>query len=210
MEYNYEQEYNKVIKETQDILNEAKGQYKQMKDKYNEKTLQIEGKQLVGNTEAKLMALKYKFLVEAKEQLENQRAEILEDRKRERATRTPQDLMLELLMKQDTIQQFEANITLLGGSNCIDMLQSIADKSTFTICKAKLLNAVDESDKLLVQQVKYQDPDLFEIEQALLSVKLEDSRVLDPLLPPTISNVESYITGEDMSNFFFGGDMNVK
>ena len=98
MEYNYEQEYNKVIKETQDILNEAKAQYKQMKEKYNEKTLQIEGKQLVGNTEAKLMALKYKFLVEAKEQLEKQRAEILEDRKRERATRTPQDLMLEMLL----------------------------------------------------------------------------------------------------------------
>ena len=208
MEYNYEQEYNKVIKETQDILNEAKGQYKQMKDKYNEQTLKVEGKQLVGNTEAKLMALKYKFLVEAKEQLENQRAEILEDRKRQRATRTPQDLMLELLMKQDTIQQFEANITLLGGRNCIDILQDIQDQSTFNIAKAKLLNAVDESDKLLVQQVKYQDPDLFSVEQNLLSVKLEDSRVLEPLLPPTVSNVESYITGEDMSNFFFGGDVN--
>ena len=208
MEYNYEQEYNKVIKETQDILNEAKAQYQTMKDKYNEKTLQIESKQLVGNTQDKLMALKYKFLVEAREQLENQRAEILEDRKRERATRTPQDLMVELLLKQDTIQQFEANITLLGGRNCIDMLQEIQGESTFNVCKSKLLNAVDESDKLLVQQVKYQDPDLFPIEQALLSVKLEDSRVLEPLLPPTISNVESYITGEDMSNFFFGGDVN--
>ena len=208
MEYNYEQEYNKVIKETQDILNEAKAQYQTMKDKYNEKTLQIESKQLVGNTQDKLMALKYKFLVEAREQLENQRAEILEDRKRERATRTPQDLMVELLLKQDTIQQFEANITLLGGRNCIDMLQEIQGESTFNVCKSKLLNAVNESDKLLVQQVKYQDPDLFPIEQALLSVKLEDSRVLEPLLPPTISNVESYITGEDMSNFFFGGDVN--
>lgn len=206
--YNYEQEYQKVVKETQDILNEAKGRYKQMKDKFNEKTLQIESKQLVQNTEANLMALKYRFLVEAREQLENQRAEILEDRKRQRATRTPQDLMIELLMKQDTIQEFEASITLLGGMNCIEQLQSIADKSTFTICKAKLLNAVGEADKFVVQQVKYQDPDLFEIEQALLSVKLEDSRVLDPILPPTISNVESYITGKDMSNFFFGGDVN--
>ena len=119
MEYNYNEEYNKVIKETQDILDKAKQDYKGMKDKYNEKTLKVEGKQLVGNTEAKLMALKYKFLVEAKEQLENQRAEILEDRKRQRATRTPQDLMLEMLLKQDTIQQFEANITLLRGRNCI-------------------------------------------------------------------------------------------
>ena len=208
MEYNYNEEYNKVVKETQNILDGAKAQYKEMKEKYNEKTLQIEGKQLVGNTEAKLMALKYKFLIEAKEQLENQRAEILEDRKRQRATRTPQDLMIELLMKQDTIQQFEANITLLGGMNCIDMLQEIQEESTFNIAKAKLLNAVDESDKLLVQQAKYQDKDLFPIEQALLSVKIEDSRVLEPLLPPTVSNVESYITGEDMSNFFFGGDMN--
>ena len=210
MEYNYNEEYNKVIKETQDILNEAKGQYKQMKDKYNEQTLKVEGKQLVGNTEAKLMALKYKFLVEAKEQLENQRAEILEDRKRQRATRTPQDLMLEMLLKQDTIQEFEAAITLQGGMNVIDQLQSIADKGTFDICKAKLLNAVGEADKFAVQQVKYQDPDLFEIEQSLLCVKLEDSRVLEPLLPPMVSNVESYITGEDMSNFFFGGDVNVK
>ena len=208
MEYNYNEEYNKVVKETQDILNEAKAQYKQMKDKYNEQTLKVEGKQLVGNTEAKLMALKYKFLVEAREQLENQRVEILEDRKRQRATRTPQDLILEMLLKQDTIQQFEANITLLGGRNCIDMLQEIQDQSTFNVCKAKLLNAVDESDKLLVQQAKYQDKDLFPIEQALLSVKIEDSRVLEPLLPPTISNVEEYVTGNAISDTFFGGDVN--
>ena len=208
MEYNYNEEYNKVVKETQDILNEAKAQYQTMKDKYNEQTLKVEGKQLVGNTEAKLMALKYKFLVEAKEQLENQRAEILEDRKRERATRTPQDLMLELLMKQDTIQQFEANITLLGGRNCIDMLQEIQDQSTFNVCKAKLLNAVNESDKLLVQQAKYQDKDLFPIEQALLSVKIEDSRVLEPLLPPMVSNVEEYVTGNAISDTFFRGDVN--
>ena len=90
------------------------------------------------------------------------------------------------------------------------MLQEIQDQSTFNIAKAKLLNAVDESDKLLVQQVAYRDKDLFPIEQALLSVKLEDSRVLEPLLPPMVSNVESYITGEDMSNFFFGGDVNVE
>ena len=201
--YNYEQEYQRVLKETQGILDTAKAQYKQMKDKYNEQTLKVEGKQLVGNTEAKLMALKYKFLVESKEQLENQRVEILEDRKRQRATRTPQDLMLELLMKQDTIQQFEANITLLGGRNCIDMLQEIQNQSTFNVCKAKLLNAVEESDKLLVQQAKYQDKDLFPIEQALLSVKIEDSRVLEPLLPPTINNVEEYVTGNLVSDTFF-------
>lgn len=208
MEYNYNEEYNKVVKETQNILDGAKAQYKEMEKRLNEKTLQIEGKQLVGNTEAKLMALKYKFLVEAREQLENQRAEILEDRKRQRATRTPQDLMLELLMKQDTIQQFEAAITLQGGMNVIDQLQSIANKSTFTVCKAKLLNAVGEADKFAVQQVKYQDPDLFPIEQALLSVKLEDSRVLDPILPPMVSNVEEFVTGNLISDTFFGGDVN--
>ena len=201
--YNYEQEYQRVLKETQGILDTAKAQYKQMKDKYNEQTLKVEGKQLVGNTEAKLMALKYKFLVESKEQLENQRVEILEDRKRQRATRTPQDLMLELLMKQDTIQQFEANITLLGGRNCIDMLQEIQNQSTFNVCKAKLLNAVDENDKLLVQQAKYQDKDLYPIEQALISVKIEDSKVLEPLLPPTINNVEEYVTGNLVSDTFF-------
>ena len=64
--YNYEQEYQRVLKETQGILDTAKAQYKQMKDKYNEQTLKAEGKQLVGNTEAKLMALKYKSLVESK------------------------------------------------------------------------------------------------------------------------------------------------
>lgn len=203
--YNYEQEYQRVVQETQSILNEAKAQYQTMKDKYNEQTLKVEGKQLVGNTEAQLMALKYKFLVEAKEQLENQRAEILEDRKRQRATRTPQDLMIELLMKQDTIQQFEAAITLNGGMNVIEQLQSIADKSTFAICKAKLLNAVGEADKFVVQQVKYQDPDLFEIEQALLSIKIEDSRVLDPILPPLVTSVEDYVTESQQhpSDVFF-------
>lgn len=208
MEYNYNEEYNKVVKETQGILNEAKAQYQTMKDKYNEQTLKVEGKQLVGNTEAKLMALKYKFLVEAKEQLEKDKETIIQNKKDIQSKKTKQDLILDLLQRQSIIEDFEANITLLGGRNCIDMLQEIQNQSTFNVCKAKLLNAVDESDKLLVQQVKYQDKDLFPIEQALLSVKIEDSRVLEPLLPPTISNVESYITGEDMSNFFFGGDVN--
>ena len=201
--YNYEQEYQRVLKETQDILNEAKQDYKGMKDKYNEQTLKVEGKQLVENTEAKLMALKYKFLLEAKEQLEKSKETIIQNKKDQQAKKSKQDLMIELLMKQDTIQQFEASITLLGGRNCIDMLQDIQDQSTFNVCKAKLLNVVDESDKLLVQNTKYQDKDLFPIEQALLSVKIEDSRVLEPLLPPTVSNVDEYITGNSVSDTFF-------
>ena len=201
--YNYEQEYQRVLKETQDILNEAKQDYKGMKDKYNEQTLKVEGKQLVENTEAKLMALKYKFLLEAKEQLEKSKETIIQNKKDQQAKKSKQDLMIELLMKQDTIQQFEASITLLGGRNCIDMLQDIQDQSTFNVCKAKLLNVVDESDKLLVQNTKYQDKDLFPIEQALLSVKIEDSRVLEPLLPPMVSNVEEYVTGNAISDTFF-------
>lgn len=208
--YNYEQEYQRVLKETQDILNEAKGQYKQMKDKYNEQTLKVEGKQLVGNTEAQLMALKYKFLVEAKEQLEKDRETIIQNKKDIQSKKTKQDLILDLLQRQSTIEDFEANITLLGGRNCIDMLQEIQDQSTFNVCKAKLINAVDENDKLLVQNTKYKDKDLFPVEQALLSVKIEDSRVLEPLLPPTISNVEEYITGNLISDTFFGGDVNVE
>lgn len=208
MEYNYNEEYNKVVKETQDILNEAKAQYKQMKDKFNEQTLKVEGKQLVQNTEANLMALKYRFLLEAKEQLEKDRAAIIQAKKDEQAKKSKQDLILDLLQRQSIIEDFAANITLLGGRNCIDMLQEIQDQSTFNVCKAKLLNAVDESDKLLVQQAKYQDKDLFPIEQALLSVKIEDSRVLEPLLPPMVNNVEEFITGNLISDTFFGGDVN--
>ena len=59
-----------------------------------------------------------------------------------------------------------------------------------------------------MQNTKYQDKDLFPIEQALLSVKIEDSRVLEPLLPPMVSNVEEYITGNLISDTFFGGDVN--
>ena len=88
------------------------------------------------------------------------------------------------------------------------MLQEIQDQSTFNVCKAKLLNAVDENDRLLVQNTKYQDKDLFPVEQALLSVKIEDSRVLEPLLPPMVSNVDEYITGNLVSDTFFGGDVN--
>ena len=201
--YNYEQEHQRVLKETQSILNKAKDQYKQMKDKYNEQTLKVEGKQLVGNTEAKLMALKYKFLVEAKEQLEKDKQAIIQNKKDIQAKKTKQDLILELLQRQSIIEDFEANITLLGGMNCIDMLQEIQDQSTFNVCKAKLLNVVDENDKLLVQQVAYRDKDLYPIEQALISVKIEDSKVLEPLLPPTISNVEEYVTGNAISDTFF-------
>ena len=206
--YNYEQEYQKVLKETQDILDKAKQDYKGMKDKYNEQTLKVEGKQLVGNKEAQLMALKYKFLVEAKEQLEKSKETIIQNKKDQQAKKSKQDLILDLLQRQSIIEDFEASITLLGGRNCIDMLQEIQDQSTFNVCKAKLLNAVDENDRLLVQNTKYKDKDLFPIEQALLSIKIEDSRVLEPLLPPMVSNVEEYVTGNSISDTFFGGDVN--
>ena len=205
MKYNYEQEYNKVVNESKQILNNAREQYKGMAQKYNEKTLEKEAGALIRNTNDKLLEVKRTFIAEAQEGLEANKADIEERRELVKEAKTTQDKILEQLSRANTIQELEAQLVLASDRNeVLQILDSITDPITFRIARAKaFILLAEQEDKLAVKNAKYKDPQLDEIDQALSQVEYMKRDFLSPMLPLGVESVESYITGKQLSDFYF-------
>ena len=112
MEYNYNEEYNKVVQTSKDILDSAKAQYKGMEKKYNKETLQAEAGALLNITNNKLLEVKANFIKEAQEGLQNNKNTILERRDIAQQGKTTQDKILEQLTQANTIQELEAQLIM--------------------------------------------------------------------------------------------------
>ena len=89
--YKYEQEYNKVVNESKQILNNAREQYKGMAKKYNEETLQAEAGSLIRNTNDKLLEVKRTFLEQAEEGLRANLDEIDKNRELAEQSKTTEE-----------------------------------------------------------------------------------------------------------------------
>lgn len=205
--YNYNEHYEQVMKESKDILDGAKAQYEGMKKKYNEKTLKEETGALLNITNNKLLEVKANFIKEAQEGLEANKNTILERRDLAQKGKTTQDRILDQLQQANTIQQLESQLILANSVNDImEILDNITDPTVFEIVKGKAYMLVPEKEtKLAIRSKKYKDPQITEIDQAMAQVQYMDRDFLSPLLPLRVDSVESYVTGVDMSNFFFGG-----
>ena len=204
--YKYEEEYQKVINESKEILNSAKAQYKEMSKKYNEETLQAEAGALLNITNNKLLEVKANFIAEAQEGLQANKNTILERRDIAQKGKTTQDKILQELEKANTIKQLEAQLVLATTTGeLLEILDSITDPSVFAVIQAKAYTLVDKEGQVLIKNKKYVDPQLSTIEQAMAQVQYMSRDFLSPLLPLGVDSVESYVTGVDMSNFYFGG-----
>lgn len=206
--YNYNEHYEQVMKESKDILDGAKAQYEGMKKKYNEKTLQAEAGALLNITNNKLLEVKANFIEQAQEGLEANKNTILERRELVQQAKTTQDKILQELEKANTIKELESQLILANSVNDIMEIldNNITDPTVFEIVKGKAYMLVPEKEtKLAIRSKKYKDPQITEIDNAMAQVQYMDSDFLSPLLPLGVDSVESYVTGVDMSNFFFGG-----
>ena len=206
--YNYNEHYEQVMKESKDILDGAKAQYEGMKKKYNEKTLQAEAGALLNITNNKLLEVKANFIEQAQEGLEANKNTILERRELVQQGKTTQDKILQELEKANTIKELESQLILANSVNDIMEIldNNITDPTVFEIVKGKAYMLVPEKEtKLAIRSKKYKDPQITEIDNAMAQVQYMDSDFLSPLLPLGVDSVESYVTGVDMSNFFFGG-----
>lgn len=207
MEYNYNEEYNKVVQTSKDILDSAKAQYKEMSKRYNEETLQAEAGALLRRTNEDLLSIKRTFIAEAQEGLQTNKNTILERRDIAQQSKTVQDKILQELEKANTIQQLESQLILASTTGeLLDVLNTITDPKVFAVIQAKAYKLVDKEGKGLIKNKKYVDPQLSTIEQAMAQVKYMDRDFLSPILPMGVDSVETYVTGVDMSNFYFGGD----
>lgn len=206
MEYNYNKEYNKVVQTSKAILDQAKDQYKGMKKKYNEKTLQAEAGALLNITNNKLLEVKANFIAEAQEGLQANKQLIQERRELVQQSKTTQDKILQELEKANTIQQLESQLILATTTGeLLDILDSITDPTVFNVVKGKAYTLVNNEGKTLIKNKKYVDPQLSTIDQAMAQVQYMSRDFLSPILPLGVDSMETYVTGVDMSNFYFGG-----
>lgn len=204
--YKYEEEYQKVMKESKDILDQAKDQYKGMEKKYNEETLQAEAGALLRKTNEELLSIKRTFIAEAQEGLETNKQLIQERRELVQQAKTTQDKILEQLTQANTIQELEAQLILATTTGeLLEILDSITDPTVFNVIQAKAFTLVNNEGKVLIKNKKYHDVELDGINQAMAEVRYMDRDFLSPILPMGVDSVETFVTGVDMSNFYFGG-----
>lgn len=205
MKYNYEQEYNKVMKESKDILNNARKQYEEMNKRLNTETLEKEAGALIRNTNEELLSIKRAFIEEATQGLSANKADIEERRELVQQAKTTQDKILEQLSRANTVQELESQLVLASDRNeVLQILDSITDPITFRIARAKaFLLLAEQEDKLAVKNAKFRDPQLDEIDNALSQVEYMKRDFLSPILPVGVDSVESFITGKKISDYYF-------
>lgn len=203
--YKYEEEYQKVVQTSKDILNSARKQYEDMAKKYNEKTLQEQTGALLNITNNKLLEVKANFIAEAQEGLEANKNTILERRELVQQGKTTQDKILEQLTQANTIQQLEAQLIMATNTGeLLEILDSITDPSVFAVIQAKAFTNVNNEGKTLIKNKKYHDVELDGINQAMAQVKYMDRAFLSPILPMGVDSVETYVTGTNISDYYFG------
>lgn len=206
MEYNYNEEYNKVVQTSKDILDQAKDQYKGMEKKYNKETLQAEAGALLRKTNEELLSIKRTFIAEAQEGLQANKQLIQERRDIAQKGKTTQDKILDQLQQANTIQQLEAQLILANTTGeLLDILDSITDPTVFAVIQAKAFTNVNNEGKTLIKNKKYHDVELDDINQAMAQVQYMDRDFLSPVLPLGVDSVETYVTGTNISDYYFGG-----
>ena len=205
--YNYNEHYEKVMKESKDILDSAREQYKGMAKKYNEKTLKEETGALLNITNNKLLEVKANFITEAQEGLQVNKQLIQERRELVQQAKTTQDKILEQLTQANTIQQLESQLILANSVNDImEILDNITDPTVFEIVKGKAyMLAPEKETKLAIRNKKYKDPQIAEIDNAMAQVQYMSKDFLSPILPLGVDSMETYVTGIKMSDYYFGG-----
>lgn len=205
--YNYNEHYEKIIKESKAILDSAKAQYEEMKKKYNEKTLQAEAGALLNITNNKLLEVKANFIEQAQEGLQANKNTILENRDLAQKGKTVQDRILDQLQQANTIQQLESQLILANSVNDImEILDNITDPTVFNVVQGKAyMLAPEKETKLAIRSKKFKDPEIAEIDNAMAQVQYMSRDFLSPILPLGVDSMETYVTGINISDYYFGG-----
>lgn len=205
--YNYNEHYEKVMKESKKILDSAREQYESMAQKYNEETLKEETGSLLNITNNKLLEVKANFIEQAQEGLHNNKNTILENRDLAQQSKTTQDRILDQLQQANTIQELESQLILANSVNdTMEILDNITDPTVFNVLKGKAyMLAPEKETKLAIRNKQYKDPQLDEIDNAMAQVQYMSRDFLSPILPLGVDSMETYVTGINMSDYYFGG-----
>lgn len=201
--YNYNEHYEKTVKEGADLLAEAKKSYTQMKKEYREDVLKEKLYQLEKECNNQLLVMKNNFIIEAKEGLQVDMQNILEKREKAQNNKTKEDRILEQLEYQQEVDQYKAMIEIATENTFPEILAEIQNEKVFNVVKATAYQLAENKQTIL--SIKWTDKELQDIQANMNSLKYLESRVLEPILPININDIHSYITNTNMSDFYFGG-----
>lgn len=201
--YNYNEHYEKTIKEGAELLAKAKKDYTQMKKEYREDVLKEKLYQLEKECNNQLLVLKNNFIIEAKEGLQVDMQNILEKREKAQNNKTKEDRILEQLEYQQEVDQYKAMIEIATENTFPEILAEIQNEKVFNVVKATAYQLAE--NKQVILSIKYNDKELQDIQANMNSLKYLESRVLEPILPININDIHSFITNTNMSDFYFGG-----
>ena len=203
MNYDYNGEYEKTVKEGAELLAKAKKDFAQMKKEYREDILKEKLYQLETECNNQLLLLKNNFIKEAKESLQMDMQNILEKREKAETNKTKEDRILEQLEYQQEVDQYKAMIEIATENTFPEILDQIQNEKVFNVVKATAYQLADNKQAIL--SIKYNDKELQDIQANMNSIQYLESRVLEPILPMNINDIHSYITNTNISDYYFGG-----
>lgn len=201
--YNYNEHYEKTIKEGADLLAEAKKSYTQMKKEYREDVLKEKLYQLEKECNNQLLLLKNNFIIEAKKGLQLDMQNILAEREKAESNKTKEDRILEQLEYQQEVDQYKAMIEIATENTFPEILAEIQNEKVFNVVKATAYQLAENKQTIL--SIKWTDKELQGIQANMNSIQYLESRVLEPILPININDIHSFITNTNMSDYYFGG-----
>lgn len=199
--YNYNEHYEKTIKEGAELLAKAKKDYTQMKKEYREDVLKEKLYQLEKKCNNKLLVLKNNFIIEAKEGLQVDMQNILAEREKAQNNKSKEDRILEQLEYQQEVDQYKAMIEIATENTFPEILAEIQNEKVFNVVKATAYQLAENKQTIL--SIKWTDKELQDIQANMNSIQYLESRVLEPILPININDIHSFITNTNMSDFYF-------
>lgn len=201
--YNYNEEYQKIIKEGTELLAQAKRNYNQMEKEYKEDILKEKLYQLEKECNNQLLLLKNNFIIEAKKGLQLDMQNILAEREKAESNKTKEDRILEQLEYQQEVDQYKAMIEIATENTFPEILAEIQNEKVFNVVKATAYQLAENKQTIL--SIKWTDKELQGIQANMNSIQYLESRVLEPILPININDIHSFITNTNISDYYFGG-----
>ena len=147
--YNYNEHYEKTIKEGADLLAEAKKSYTQMKKEYREDVLKEKLYQLEKECNNQLLLLKNNFIIEAKKGLQLDMQNILAEREKAESNKTKEDRILEQLEYQQEVDQYKAMIEIATENTFPEILAEIQNEKVFNVVKATAYQLAENKQTIL-------------------------------------------------------------
>lgn len=161
-------------------------------------------REISNKLEENLAKYKRQFITEARNSLMNEKALLLQQREQNKANKTKDQQILDLLQFQQNVVVLQAKANTLPPELLIEELQQVQDPLLFDVFKGAILGKCDEQQATQVRSMKYVDREMEAIESSIKDCNFIDFKQ-GYVLPLGMDDrtIGDLVFGEDLSNFYF-------